>query len=176
MNPKLPSGLSDEITYRPDWDLPYQLWTELHHDQIVRKLLCDREIPMSAQIDVDSEGPRKVIVFGSPDPDDMLKIAAFFGKTPDAEALHGVVSPKVLGSRQADEGPRLKYPFHTLNNIGDYFLVKGGNRATIAVYASNYTKYMAPEKMITVRQVPEGILVLLLYSPNSEPMRSIVEP
>ena len=104
------------------------------------------------------------LIFGSSDPEAHAKLLNYFGIVREASVAVGIVHPKVLGSTR--EGPRLRYPFHTLMNVGDHFLVKNGDRQTVSTYATNYKKYVVPDKIIKCSAVPGGIMVMLMYVPG----------
>lgn len=107
------------------------------------------------------------LIFKSKNLEAQAKLLDYFGIVREASAAAGIVHPKVLGSKRDDEGKtRLRYPFHTLINIGDHFLVKDGDRQTVSNYATNYKKYAVPDKLIKCCAVPGGILVVLVYAPG----------
>ena len=107
------------------------------------------------------------LLFRSTDPEAHAWLLDYFDIVREASAAVGIVHPKVLGSRRDDEGKsRLRYPFHTLMNIGDHFFVEGGDRQTVSTYATNYKRYVVPDKIIKCCAVPGGILVILVYAPG----------
>lgn len=172
--PSALDALFANIEYLPEVEGPYKLRAPTHLYEDISKLTDERfndseENAIFARdfmVDFKSmnEDPAAAFFYmGSRSEEGWSEILRFFRKSGDEAAMNGHIHPKVLGSRHGQDEPRLKYPFHTLRNIGDYFFVKGGKRETIAVYASNYTKYMAPQKIISVRNIPNGVLVILLW-------------
>ena len=113
------------------------------------------------------------VLFKAENPEEQFLLYEFFDIDPEATAKAGFVHPRVLGSRRQEHEGRFRYPFDELSKIGDGFFVPGGVRTTISVYASNYCKYLAPERMIRCFEVPGGILVMLVFDPNMALPRSV---
>lgn len=184
VGPEALNPVFNYIEYLPEIKGPFKLRAPIeYYDQI--SIATDvneehSEFLYHYMVDYDSlnkDPDPKYVYMGSRFEKGWPAVLKFFGKTGDEAAMNGHVHPKVLGSRRGQGEARLPYPFHTLINLGDYFFVPDGKRETIAVYASNYTKYAAPEKMMTVRSVPGGVLVMLLWKEGAViDSKRIVQP
>lgn len=167
---KAPEHICRVIQHRPDLYGEYLFVSldQYHGTEGLQQLLqlIDSRIPNFDMVyGIEFEKLRGV-AFKAPELEDQQKLLRFFDKHPEAPVMSGHVHPKILGSRRKDGAQRLRYPFHELQNMGDYFLVEHGNRHTVSMYASNYTKYTMTEKLIRCFEVPGGIMVMLIYSPD----------
>lgn len=69
----------------------------------------------------------------------------------------------------------LKYPFDKLQALGEHFFVPNGNIQLISTYASNWKKFAGQDKIITCRDIPGGVIVMLVYDPSIDihPLRFV---
>lgn len=163
---RLDHDLCHYVSYRPDISHDQFLYitkTDWDANPKLRKLITRSRDQGRMTVDLTSHDGVECIIFGPKDREKKQSLLYYFRKSGDEAAMSNHIDSRVLGSSRTEGESRLKYPFHMLTNIGDFFFVKDGKRSTIAVYSSNYTKFMAPGKMITVREVPGGVLVLLLW-------------
>lgn len=158
-----PNHICEMISYRLKDDGNYHL--EAPNSLIDH--LMEVELPQWMGGSLDLVENDNILEICSSDPALFPKFVAYFRKGDKDLVNQGDIHPKVLGSRRSEDEPRLRYPFHTLEQMGDWFIVENGNLSLVANYCSNYKKYMAPKKVFTTRKVDEGILVMLVYSPTA---------
>ena len=60
-------------------------------------------------------------------------------------------------------GNNLKYPWQSLQKVGDYFIMKGASLQQVSANVNYYLK-KTPGKMIKCHSTPDGIVVVLIYA------------